>query len=313
MWNNFIKEFLDNELQKKEDKKTKEIEIQKIKEQKFHKMKEKKELKKVIQINNWTKEKKDNNETIKSNEDVKDNNVYKLDKNKQNDLYIWAVDKTDSQITEIENLTKKEIAGYLDNNTNLDQSLLKMDNNKELKDTNNQVEKEIDTNIKWVKEENNKKVVKFKKNKYNKNLNWIITEFIVWITLILVSVYHINNNLAEKKFMQSSVQLRSNTFLGVLNKMWWLFSNDTQKIYVQKRENMIKKLSLLEVKANKWCDIKDYKELHYKIEGFKSSLLNTKFIPLSRFVKNYDQYNLYLYSLQKLVKRKCSSSIKNKK
>ncbi len=319
MWNNFIKDFLDNKLQEKK-KKNNNIDIWIKKENKIwkqdkiikknivnkqinnpntNKKRENKEiLKKVIQINNWEKEnilekKKEKTQVFDKNNIVKENIID-----------IWKIDKTNSQIQEIENLTKKEITGYLDNNNNLDKSLLQMDNNKELENISNQMKEWVDTNVKWVKQIEKKKV-KFKKNKGNKNLHWIIIEFIIWIILIFISVSHINNNLAEFKFMKSSVQLWSNTFQNIVGKIWWIFSDDVQKNYIQKRTNMIEQLSTLSKKVNKWCDIKDYKELNYKIESFKSSLISTSFTPLDKFIKNYDQYNLYLYSLQELVKRKC--------
>ena len=179
-----------------------------------------------------------------------------------------------------------------------------MDNNKELENINNEMEKWVDTNIKWIKEIKNKKV-KFKKNKSSKNLHWIIAEFIIWVILIFIAMAHINSNLAELKFMRSSVQLWSNTFQNIVAKLWWVFSDDVEKNYIQKRTKMVEQLSNLEKEINTWCNIKDYKELNYKIESFKNSLLDTNFTPLSKFIKNYDQYNLYLYSLQELVKRKC--------
>ena len=280
MWDNFIKEFLNNELQKKENKHEKDTWIKKENTNNENKIKHQEQ--KVIQ----NKKLKENSINIKKNIDI------------------WKVDKTDSQIQEIENLTKKEITGYLDNNNNLDKSLLQMDNNKELENINNEMEKWVDTNIKWIKEIKSKKV-KFKKNKSSKNLHWIIAEFIIWVILIFIAMAHINSNLAELKFMRSSVQLWSNTFQNIVAKLWWVFSDDVEKNYIQKRTKMVEQLSNLEKEINTWCNIKDYKELNYKIESFKNSLLDTNFTPLSKFIKNYDQYNLYLYSLQELVKRKC--------
>jgi len=337
MWNNFIKDFLDNELQKKEQKRIisewqKEIKKNTTNSNRKRKKEEKEIFKKVIQINNLENTKE--TESIVINPGI--NSVWqkkeeeKIEKKEQNKIknpktslgwqkrFEWQgkkIDKTNSQIKEIENLTKKEITGYLDNNNNLDKSLLQMDNNKELENITNQMEEWIDKNVKWVKElekiDNKKVEVKFKKNKSNKNLHWIILEFIIWIILIFISISHINNNLAEFKFIKSSIQLWTNTFQNIVNKVWWIFSDDIQKSYIQKRTTMIEELSNLSNKVNKWCDIKNYKELNYKIESFKASLINTNFTPLDKFIKNYDQYSLYLYSLQELVNKKCNNTTVN--
>jgi len=321
MWNNFIKDFLDDELQKKEQKKNIDTKTnskwQKMNKEnitnsnKKRKQKDKEILKKVIQINNFEETKETENIIICPKTDIElqeENQEKEQKKNEKMKINSrWEIDKTNSQIQQIENLTKKEITGYLGNNNNLDKSLLQMDNNKELKNITNQMEEWIDKNVKWVKELEKKEKLKFKKNKTTKNLHWIILEFIIWIILIFISVSHINNNLAEMKFFKSSVQLWSNTFQNIVSNVWWIFSDDVQKTYIKKRMNMIEQLSTLENKVNKWCDIKDYKELNYKIKNFKASLINTDFTPLDKFIKNYDQYSLYLYSLKELVNKKCNN------
>jgi hypothetical protein len=45
----------------------------------------------------------------------------------------------------------------------------------------------------------------------------------------------------------------------------------------------------------------ELQKLLLKIQTFRQELSSTQYIPLENFIQNYDQYNLYVYSLQKAV------------
>jgi len=127
--------------------------------------------------------------------------------------------------------------------------------------------------------------------------------------MVIISINHINHNTAEYKFFQSSIQLWTNTIQNLIWNIGWAFSDDMQKEYINKRISMVKQLTELSTTINncKFQNIDNYQKLSYKVNSFKQSLLNTNFITLDTFIKNYDQYSLYLYSLKKIVNRTCKN------
>jgi uncharacterized protein YaaR (DUF327 family) len=49
----------------------------------------------------------------------------------------------------------------------------------------------------------------------------------------------------------------------------------------------------------------ELQKLLSKIQNFRQELSNTQYISLQNFIQNYDQYNLYVYSLEKATKQAC--------
>ena len=190
----------------------------------------------------------------------------------------------------------KELAGYLQNDTNLDLSLLKMTNN-------------------LIQEKENKTVIKIKKEASYKSLKWILAQFIIWLALIFFTMNYVQSQPAEKKFLESSVQLWINTFQKLIGHFGWVFTKDVDKIYLQKKENLLNQLigdekKVLDCLSKEKDESKQryLNKLYMKIKLFEQQLSNPEYTPLNQFIKNYDQYNLYVYSLNEAVNKECKAN-----
>ena len=51
--------------------------------------------------------------------------------------------------------------------------------------------------------------------------------------------------------------------------------------------------------------LKELKQLLQKVDNYKKQLSDIHIIPLERFIKRYDEYNLRLYSLQESKQKIC--------
>jgi len=196
----------------------------------------------------------------------------------------------------------KELAGYLWNDTSLDRSLKQM----------NEIEKDL-----YQKEEAFTKLSNIKKTKKTeidfkdetyKNLKIIFFQFIIWIILIVFTLNYVQYHTAEKKFLQSSVDLWTNTFRQIVWKIGGAFKENVDKTYIEKRGNLVSQLVDMEKKVQICLDNttdankrKELQKLLLKIQTFRKELASVDYISLDNFIKNYDQYNLYVYSLKKTV------------
>jgi len=185
---------------------------------------------------------------------------------------------------------QKELISFLDNNSALDNSLLKM--NKE------------------IKKENNKWEITFVEN--TKSLKWILIQFVVGVLLIWFTYSYVQKNPVEKKFLNSSISLWINTFQNLAWKIWWVFSEKVNDNYIAKRKEMIEKLVSYEIKVKQCLENtnnknkqKNLSKLLYKIQTFKNFLMDTNNLSLQAFINNYTQYNLYVFSIQKTISDFC--------
>lgn len=309
MKNNFIKSFLNELLEEKKLKNKNKINNKETN----IKNNEKISNKEVINFYNWfendnykkedniidNKLSKKNSKNIKS-EKKEDINDIKKEKNIKIDLE----EKTDN-IKAIENDIWKEMFGYLNTNSNLDNSLLKMDIEKDL---NSWVDLK-DKSIKDIAKKNAD--IKIVKNNKKVNLWWIFFEFIIWILLIFYTLSYVKGNEAESKFLFSSVQLWKNTAINLAWKVWFL-SKNVESDYIKKRETEIKKMMDLENKIQNCIHNeknndkkKELKNILYKISSFKYELMDTKSISLDTFIKKYDQFTLYWYWLKQTTDKLC--------
>ena len=196
----------------------------------------------------------------------------------------------------------KELIGYLWNDTSLDISLKQMN---ELEKDLNQT-KEAFTKVSHVKNEKKSKI-DFKQEEH-KSLKGIFIQFVVGLLLIGFTLSYVQTQPAEKKFLQSSVDLWANTFQKIIGKFGWVFTENVDKNYIEKRGQLVSELIDMEKKVqlclDQTSDDKKRQELQkllLKIQAFRQELSSTQYIPLENFIQNYDQYNLYVYSLQKTV------------
>ena len=219
------------------------------------------------------------------------------DSNKGNKTNVLLNQEKQIDIAEKKDISDyaKELAGYLQNNVDLDRSLLKMTNDKTNK-----------TN------ETKKTVIKIKKDNSSKSLKWIFIEFIIWVVLIFFTMSYVQSQPAEKKFLNSSVQLWVNTFQKIVIHFGWVFTKDVDKIYLQKKEKLLDQLVNDEKKVliclNKETNSekqKNLQKLYMKIKLFEQQLSNPNYTPLNQFIQQYDQYNLYVYSLNEAVNKEC--------
>ncbi len=233
----------------------------------------------------------ENEKEIIKNDDVKKNNLIKNYEHK------W-------EETELKNeRIVKELASYLWNNTDLDLSLKNM-NNLEENAKNVWIEKND-----WNEKTGNS-VINFKKQTIN--FKWILFEFIAWILLMFVTISYVQTQPAEKKFLQSSISLWVNTFQKIVWSLWWVFSKNVDKNYIEKRWTLLSIL-IKDEKIVQDCLDKNINQekrdnlqkVLLKIQWFKKELSNTEYITLDNFIQKYDQYNLYVYSLHKAVKETC--------
>lgn len=233
----------------------------------------------------------ENEKEIIKNDDVKKNNLIKNYEHK------W-------EETELKNeRIVKELASYLWNNTDLDLSLKNM-NNLEENAKNVWIEKND-----WNEKTGNS-VINFKKQTIN--FKWILFEFIAWILLMFVTISYVQTQPAEKKFLQSSISLWVNTFQKIVWSLWWVFSKNVDKNYIEKRWTLLSIL-IKDEKIVQDCLDKNINQekrdnlqkVLLKIQWFKKELSNTEYITLDNFIQKYDQYNLYVYSLHKAVKEAC--------
>lgn len=309
MKNNFIKSFLNDLLEKKKLEKHNKINNKETN----IKNNEKISNKEVINFYNWFE-----NDSIKKEDNIIDNKLSKeISKNiksekkedindikKEKNIKIDLEEKTDN-IKTIENDIWKEMFGYLNTNSNLDNSLLKMDIEKDLNSW-------VDFKNKSVKDISNKNTdIKIVKNNKKVNLWWILFEFIIWILLIIYSLSYVKGNEAESKFLFSSVQLWKNTAINLAWKVWFL-SKNVESDYIKKRETEIKKMMDLENKIQNCIHNeknndkkKELKNILYKISSFKYELMDTKSISLDDFIKKYDQFSLYWYWLKQTTDNLC--------
>ena len=187
----------------------------------------------------------------------------------------------------------KQLAWYLWNDTNLDRSLLNMNKTK------------TNQNLKWT--------IKIEKESVFSWWKWVLAQFIIWIILIFVTFSYVKTQPAEQKFLQSSVELWSNTFQNLLSHLWWVFTKSVDQTYIEKRQKLIDTLIWykkdLEICLDNTKDEekrKNISKLLQQVITFKNELSNTQLISLDNFIQKYDQYNLYVYSLSSAVKKECS-------
>jgi len=244
----------------------------------------------------------DNNKlNVDNNKLNVDNNKLNVDNNKLNvDNNKLNVDnntkKNEYKTKEIEKLVMKQLSWYLWNDFNLDNTMNNMINEIK-KDWDN--EKTINSSKK-----SDKMVIEIQKEKPYKNLLLIFIEFLIWIILIVVSVISINNNVAEYKFVKSSIYLWINTFNGIFSKIKGIIWEDARKKYIQKRDDLVSELISFENKL-KSCNKKWIDDIEYRIENLKILLMNTNYLSLDEFINNYDKYKIDVDAIKASISLFC--------
>jgi len=228
-------------------------------------------------------------------------------KNKENDKLVFNKDKEAKTMDLKEKKTKKEnkfvtsnyareLAWYLENDTNLDRSLLKMTEN--TKENSKSSEK--------------KQIIKIKKESSYKSLKWILFEFITGVVLIFFTMNYVQSQPAEKKFLDSSIQLWINTFQKIVWSFWWVFKTDMNKIYLEKKQKLLDKMINYEKEVLTCLDKQDNEEkqkylknIYMKVKFFEQQLAS---VPLNQFIQYYEQYSSYVYSLGQVINKECNKN-----
>ena len=202
----------------------------------------------------------------------------------------------------LSNRITKELAWYLWNDTSLDLSLKQMN---ELEKDLNQKE-EAFTKLSKIKKKKKEKI-DFKQGSY-KSLKLIFFHFIIGVLLIAFTLSYVQNQPAEKKFLLSSLVLWNNTFQQIVWKFGGVFTQNVDKNYIEKRWKLVLQLIEMESKIQMCLDVvsdekerQELQKLLMKIQSFRQELASPQYISLKNFIKNYDQYNLYVYSLRKAL------------
>ena len=230
-----------------------------------------------------------NNEKIKGNEIKKneDDNTKKVKKYEELD-----------DIQNIKTWVSKELTWYLWNNFNLDNTIKNMSIKEMENDLNNE-----NSDIKTVNK-SKENIIKIQKEKPYKNLLFIFIEFLIWVILIIVSVIHIDKNIAEYKFMRSSIDLWTNTFNWIVAKFNGIIWDNAREIYIKKRQDLVSDLEVYEDKL-KSCDKKWKDKMKFRLINLKEQLENTNYITLDKFIKNYEEYKLDVDAIKVSIDNLC--------
>lgn len=314
---NFISDFLYNKLKEKNNNKTKVSDDKIV-------------IKPTEQESVVIKNKELTNDTIKSNKskqvkkkdiltnDVDLQNKKKSDKTTVSDdeIVIKATEqesifmdiqkndkqgkvvKNNEEIQNIEKWVNKELGWYLSNDFKLDNTIRQMG----IKD----IDKEWDNRKNTVKSVNrpNKTSIKIQWQKPYKNLLWIFIEFLIWVILLVVSIIHINKNLAEYKFMQSSINLWTNTFDRISYNIGGSIWKYAKEGYIKKKNNLISELNDYQ-DILKSCDKKWKDTLEKRLLNLKEFLTNTNYLTLDKFVDNYEHYKMDVDAIKESVNWLC--------
>ncbi len=234
------------------------------------------------------------------------NNFWMLDKwiRKKIEIKDNIYSKIENKWRSIENIKKlirKMLGWYLWNNSNLDNTFKNMNIN--------EMKKDLDNGEKAVKPVRKywKKHIKFEKQKPYKNLLWIFFQFLIWIILIFASAIHINANVAEYKFIKSSIDLWTNTFNSLVSNLGWIVWENAKDTYIEKRKLFVSSLIDLQDKL-KSCNKEWQNEIKNKIINLKTKLMDTDYITLQEFIDNYDQYKIAIDSISESVNSLCNSN-----
>lgn len=214
----------------------------------------------------------------------------------------------DEKIQEQRKSTQNELTWYLSNNSNLDNSMIKM-NEEIAKDIENELKEE--TEERWIKNARKNQKIEIVEHKSNKSIYWIFWQFIFGIFLIVISSIYVYWNTAEYKFMKSSIDLWTNTVNNIMTRFGGAIWDDAKQNYITKRESFVDDLTTLNNKIdeclkNKLEQKKDYlEEIQDRINSLKTQLLDVELISLDKFIKDFDQYSLWVNSLKTSVKNEC--------
>ena len=286
---NFIANFLNDKLKEKNNN-TKsfvdenELKNKKVKDNEANNIEEKKTVVQTISIE----------QIASSNQKVEDINPQKVNKNYKK---VKKSEKGDD-IQSIKTWVNKELTWYLWNDFNLDNTIKNMSIKEMENDLNNE-----SSDVKIVKK-SKKNIIKIQKEKPYKNLLFIFIEFLIWVILIIVSVIHIDKNIAEYKFMKSSIDLWTNTFNWIVAKFNGIIWNNARERYIKKRQDLVTDLGTYEDKL-KSCDKKWKDKMKFRLINLKEQLENTNYITLDKFIKNYEEYKLDVDAIKVSIDNLC--------
>ena len=271
------------------------------------KLKEKNKNTKSFVDENKLKNEEKNVSLDKKQDNENKNNISSLNKKQNKNESKKRVDKNnkkvknDKYINDIQNIWKwvnKELSWYLWNDFNLDNTMKNMS----IKEMSNDLNKE--SNNKKTIKKSKKDIIKIQKQKPYKNLLYIFIEFLIWIILIWISVVNINGNIAETKFMNSSIDLWTNTFNWIATKFKGIIWNNAREGYIKKRQDLVSDLKTYEDKL-KSCNKKWKDKMKNRLINLKEQLKNTNYITLDKFIKNYEEYHLDVNAMKDSVNDLC--------
>lgn len=248
--------------------------------------------------------------------DTKSMKIKEQNPDSEEDIKINSSSK--KKLRQQQQATQNELKWYLSNNSDLDNSMIEM--NKDKKEETHEISKEIKDELNkdseaslWINSEDKKQKIEIVKQKPYKSVYWIFRQFIIWSILITLSAIYVYWNGAEYKFMKSSIDLWKNTVNNIMSNVGWAIWDDAKKWYISKKAWFVDELTALNKKIEK-C-IKDKNEDKDKIEYLekiqerasilKIQLMDWEVVSLDKFIKDFEQYSLWVNSLKTSVKNEC--------
>lgn len=254
----------------------------------------------IVYDSNLKEKIKQQNSKLELKSEQKWENILRYTKERKKNIINNNKNIYNQNIKDITKWTEKKLSWYLWNNTNLDNTIKNMNIN--------EMEKDLDNGTKAFKaiRKNWKKNFKIEKPKPYKNLFWIFTQFLIWIIFIIISAIHINSNVAEYKFIKSSIDLWTNTFNSIVSKFGWVVWENAKDTYIEKRKNLLSSLIIMQDKLDN-CDKEWKEEIGIKLLNLKAKLMDTHYLTLQEFIDNYDQYKIAVNSIRESIDSLCNN------